>query len=214
MDTADIRNKLLNDKDFDDLYTFLSHENYTSLYVFRDILGGTDIDISNNKNQTIDSLLLYFVAFEKELEGLDMVKVINQFMFSLSVMCSIWNSVDNYNDDMLRSDPKKAYLCYSFDTSWWYSNSKDWIMTIDNTTLSKHPVFAVDLNISTPDKNEEDQHLIVRCIINEDTIKDNIYLKKVSIQFLNANTSDIKTVTVAVDNIDTKFINDKISEVL
>lgn len=202
MTNEKLKNLLMEDKDFDELFNNLKDDYYIKNYVFKDSTAGYSIYFQeDDKNFTVDTIVNFVNRYSPGFTDDNLIKAINQFVFNMGIASAIWQSIDNFTIDV------------HFDTSWWHKNILNHIMTLQVAGVSgSGGTFCIEIPISIGEDNNK-KHLIIRLFINTHTL-DSDYLKNTSIQFWNFSSRKEDCYTVSIDNLNLNFIRNSIRDIL
>lgn len=199
--------KLKNDPTFLELYNYLAQESYSISYGFKDFNGKYDINISS---KNFISLINYIDHYTYNYSEDELIKLINQFVFSLIVMTNIWQAILSKKINENRPIP------IVFGGSYWLNDTVDNVIALDtaNFTTYGHAT-AIETYIHTvPEKGFSKQHLIVRILVNYNMTENDNYLKNVIFQVWNSINDTGEPSIVAVDKININFLRQEIDKVL
>lgn len=202
MTNEKLKNLLMEDRDFDELFNNLKNDYYIKSYIFKALDVGNSVYFQeDDKNETVDTIVNFVNRYSTGFTDDNLVKAVNQFVFNMGIASAIWQSIDNFTIDV------------RFDTSWWHRYTLDHIMTLQVAGVSGSGVtFCIEIPISVGEDNNK-KHLIIRLYINTYTL-DADYLKNTSIQFWNSSSQKEDCYNVSIDNLNLNFIKNNIRDIL
>lgn len=208
-DKLNLKNKLLDNADFKTLCELLKKENYNKIEKLEIPYIGKFITTNMDEDDIKTLLDLVDLAHYDGLDDYELIKVINQFLFSLIVAANIWHAI-NTN----KLDKKRDHALF-FDTAYWQKAFPSYIIMLNVGNFTVDTELSTEICIRTKDSNNEILHLIIRLITSPLLIKNsNDYLSKIIIQFWNASKHNSKVYTVPATQIDINFLNQGIDNVL